>query len=105
MTRMELNYGIYGSSIKAENITMGSHYVTKYESIWYRVRAIEEENSEVLCFFIDDGDELSVLKEDLYQLKREFASTQAQVHYQINENIFVCQYFLVFRLLFADWLV
>lgn len=76
---MELYYERYGDTTKAKTVTLGAHYVTKYENAWYRVRAIEDENLKVLCFFIDDGDELLVLKNDLYQLKREFAMEQAQV--------------------------
>lgn len=79
MTRMELYYERYGDNIKANTVTLGAHYVTKYENAWYRVRAIDVENLKVLCFFIDDGDELLILKTDLYQLKREFATEQAQV--------------------------
>lgn len=79
MTRMGLYYERYGNTLKTDAVAMGAHYVTKYETAWYRVRAIQEENNMVLCFFIDDGDELSLLQGDLYQLKREFASVQAQV--------------------------
>lgn len=75
---MEYYYLQNGDTIKAKTVASGAHYVTKYENAWYRVRAIRVEELEVLCFFIDDGDELLVSKNDLYQLKREFAAEQAQ---------------------------
>lgn len=81
MTRMELYYERYGKNIKAETVTMGAYYVTNYDNAWYRVRTLEADNSEVQCFFIDYGDELCVPKSDLYLLKREFATAQAQVRH------------------------
>lgn len=79
MGRMELHYERYGNKIKAETVRVGAYYVTKYDNSWFRVRAIKDEDTEVLCFFIDDGDELSVSKSNLYKLKREYAVAQAQV--------------------------
>lgn len=43
------------------------------------MRVLKVNEEDVNCFFIDYGDEMAVLKTDIFVLKREYATSQAQV--------------------------
>ncbi|KAL3271551.1 hypothetical protein HHI36_022028 [Cryptolaemus montrouzieri] len=75
---MEPYYNEEGQNHKVENIQLGSFYVASYDSNWYRVRALEIQDNSVNCFLIDFGDEYLIDKNNLYDIRREFATSQAQ---------------------------
>lgn len=80
ITKMEDYYSVNANELKAETITEAGYYVTNYDNMWVRVRAVAISEKEVHCFFIDYGDEMAIPKDNIYQLKREFALSQAQVY-------------------------
>lgn len=84
-TRIEIVYNMDGMKYKAENIKQGGYFIVHSDDLWLRVRVLDVNDKEVNCFCIDTGDELTVAKDQVYQLKREFAREQAQV--------FVCRLF------------
>lgn len=77
--RMEQYYDLKYNDLKVEKVTEGAYYATKYDDWWCRVKIIKQEGENVLCFFIDYGDEILVPLNTIYQLKREYALFQAQV--------------------------
>lgn len=79
LTRLELIYNAQGKSLKAENVKEGGYFIVKSDDSWLRVRVLDVKDKEVNCFCIDTGDELTVIRDQVYQLKREFAVEQAQV--------------------------
>ncbi|CAH0548702.1 unnamed protein product [Brassicogethes aeneus] len=76
--RMEKFYNAHAQSHKVTEVDAGRYYVANFDGGWYRVRAVNVDSSDVTCFFIDYGDETLLQKDNLYQLKREFATCQAQ---------------------------
>lgn len=79
LMRLEQIYNIHGDNHKAENVKQGGYFTVKTDDSWLRVRVLDVNEKEVNCFCIDTGDELTVMKDQVYQLKREFAVEQAQV--------------------------
>lgn len=75
---MDIFYNLHSEELKAQTITKDGYYVTSYETMWVRVRAVAVSETDVHCFFIDYGDEMAVPIDNMYQLKREFALSQAQ---------------------------
>nr|CAI5823977.1 unnamed protein product [Callosobruchus analis] len=78
MGRMELYYASNHTTLKPDNITKNCYYAAEYDASWHRVRVLEINDTEVTCFLIDFGEEIAIPKKDIYQLKREFAISQAQ---------------------------
>ncbi|CAH1996525.1 unnamed protein product [Acanthoscelides obtectus] len=78
MGRMELYYARNHASLKPDNITKNCYYAAEYEGTWFRVRVLETNETEVMCFLIDFGEEIAIPRKNIYQLKREFATSQAQ---------------------------
>ncbi|XP_018566265.1 tudor domain-containing protein 7 isoform X2 [Anoplophora glabripennis] len=78
IAKMEAYYNQHAEVLKAQVITEAGYYVTNYENMWVRVRAVGISEKEVHCFFIDFGDEMSIPTDNIYQLKRPFALSQAQ---------------------------
>ncbi|XP_060532697.1 tudor domain-containing protein 7A-like isoform X2 [Cylas formicarius] len=78
MGRMELYYSSREDNLKAFNIVASGYYVAKVDGCYFRVRAVSVTDNEVNCFCIDYGDEVMVHKTDIFELKREYATTQAQ---------------------------
>nr|CAH7723418.1 unnamed protein product [Callosobruchus chinensis] len=78
MGRMDLYYAGNHANLKPDNITKDCYYAAQYDASWYRVRVVETNDAEVSCFLIDFGEEIAIPKKDIYQLKREFALSQAQ---------------------------
>ncbi|XP_973071.2 tudor domain-containing protein 7 isoform X1 [Tribolium castaneum] len=76
---MESYYESYKTELKAKMINAGSCYVIQNEGLWIRVRVLKTpENGYVDCFLIDYGEELSISIDNVYLLKRQFATEQAQ---------------------------
>uniref|UniRef100_A0A6P7FEB4 Tudor domain-containing protein 7-like isoform X2 n=1 Tax=Diabrotica virgifera virgifera TaxID=50390 RepID=A0A6P7FEB4_DIAVI len=78
ISSMEEYYENNLENLHAVNINPKGYYVANFNNNWFRVRAIEVNETNVKCFYIDFGDEVTLLKEQLYQLKREFAFCEAQ---------------------------
>lgn len=76
---LELIYNTQGRNLQVETIKEGGYFIVRSEDTWLRVRVLDVTDKEVNCFCIDIGDELTVTKDQVYQLKREFAVEQAQV--------------------------
>lgn len=79
LAHLELIYNTQNKQLQAETIKEGGYFIVKHEDSWLRVRVFDVTDKEVNCFCIDTGDELTVTKDQVYQLKREFAVEQAQV--------------------------
>lgn len=79
LSHMEIMYNSQGADYKTENIKQGGYFIVKIDDVWLRVRILDVKDTEVNCFCIDTGDELTVSKDNVYQLKRDFAIEQAQV--------------------------
>lgn len=79
-------------TLQATTITEGGYYIAYYDSAWYRIRAVSSSETDVHCFFIDFGDETVMKKENVFQLQREFASSQAQVYSNVVwlGNCYIC---------------
>lgn len=75
---MEAFYSTHAASLKPEKISVGGYYIVKSDNLWLRVRILEVTPTEVNCFCIDYGDEYLIPKDNVYQMKREFAIEQAQ---------------------------
>lgn len=78
LMKLETFYNKHAESLKATKLQFGGYYVVKSDSLWFRVRILEITDTEVNCFCIDYGDEYSTSKDNVYQMKREFAIEQAQ---------------------------
>ncbi|KAJ8916640.1 hypothetical protein NQ315_000285 [Exocentrus adspersus] len=77
--KMEAYYDLQeAQNLRVSTITEAGYYVAQYDHQWYRVRAVAASEEAVHCFFIDHGDEMVIPKSNIYQLKREFAQSQAQ---------------------------
>lgn len=79
MGRLEIFYSGRENNLRPDVILPGGYYVAKSDINYYRVRALEVTEKEVNCFLIDIGDETFIPKEDVFELRREFAVAQAQV--------------------------
>lgn len=76
---LENHYTQHGPSLKVTtDLTIGGYYVVQYETSWMRVRVLEFTKDEISCFCIDYGDEYTTSRDNIYQLKREYAIQQAQ---------------------------
>ncbi|XP_044261452.1 tudor domain-containing protein 7-like isoform X2 [Tribolium madens] len=76
---METFYNNYKTELKANVVNSGSCYVIQHEGSWIRVRALKiPEHGIVDCFLIDYGEEVHVSIDNVYLLKRQFATEQAQ---------------------------
>lgn len=60
-------------------INTGGFYIAFCDDMWCRIRALQVFEKEVMCFFIDFGDEYLIPKSQLFVLNRRFARHQAQV--------------------------
>lgn len=75
---MDEYYSRHREREKAATIEVGGYYVAINDGVWCRVRVFEIRKDDVSCFCIDYGDEWIVSRQALYQLKRNFASLEAQ---------------------------
>ncbi|XP_074027084.1 tudor domain-containing protein 7 tapas isoform X2 [Leptinotarsa decemlineata] len=82
---MEKFYTNHKDNHRVDEVTPERYYVTQIENFWYRIRAITNVEGEVSCFLIDYGDEMIVPIDKVYELRKEFALSQAQA--------FVCRLF------------
>ncbi|XP_072387591.1 tudor domain-containing protein 7-like isoform X1 [Diabrotica undecimpunctata] len=78
ISSMEEYYENNLENLHAVNINPKGYYVANFNNNWFRVRAIDVNETSVKCFYIDFGDEVTLPKEQIYQLKREFAFCEAQ---------------------------
>lgn len=77
-TRLEQIYNAQGDDLRAQNVKEGGYYIVRSEDAWLRVRVLDVTETDVNCFCIDTGEELTVTKRHVHQLKRECAVEQAQ---------------------------
>ncbi|XP_066258782.1 tudor domain-containing protein 7A isoform X1 [Euwallacea similis] len=76
--RMQVYYQQHQTQVVADLILPDNYYVAKYEDSYYRVRVLKITDNQIDCFFIDFGDEMAVKETDMFKLKREFATSEAQ---------------------------
>lgn len=98
---------VNSSPIPLDLINVGSFYVALIEDTFLRVRVLETTQTDVNCFLIDFGDDVTVNKTKIYPLTQDLAKIQAQVHvvacsYRNRDLLFVPLFFL-YRRSFVAW--
>ncbi|XP_066149149.1 tudor domain-containing protein 7A isoform X2 [Euwallacea fornicatus] len=76
--RMQVYYQQHQDQVAADLILPDNCYVAKYEDSYCRVRTLKITDNQIDCFFIDFGDEMVVKETDIFKLKKEFATSEAQ---------------------------
>lgn len=66
-------------TVRPLKINIGGFYAAFFDDTWCRVRVLQVQENEIMCFFIDFGDEYLLARSQIYVLHRQFARHQAQV--------------------------
>ncbi|KAF7287644.1 hypothetical protein GWI33_005992 [Rhynchophorus ferrugineus] len=78
MQRLQMYYQECEKQLIPRTICRAGYYVARYDDEFCRVRAVNVKDQDVDCFFIDWGDELSIPKSNIFEIRREYAYAQAQ---------------------------
>lgn len=106
---IEMNKEIASSKpVPPDAVSVGSFYVALLENTYLRVRVLDTTQTDVNCFLIDFGDDVTVNKRNIYPITRNLAKIQAQVSapLRIEHNKYYVLFFCCCcRHSFVAWLV